>query len=130
MMRNAKCLLATRAGGLHGYIDHGVSGFCMDDLAADLPVYIRQLEDEPGRAETMGRAARQRYEQRFSLSIATSAFENVLPLILQRRRPARETKSPHRPLELNRGAFNPSLDSTSSVFNIWSTVSRNFSSSG
>ena len=78
MMRNAKCLLATRAGGLHGYIDHGVSGFCMDDLAADLPVYIRQLEDEPGRAETMGRAGRQRYEQRFSLSIATSAFENVL----------------------------------------------------
>ena len=50
----------------------------MDDLAADLPVYIRQLEEEPGRAETMGWAARQRYEQRFSLSIATSAFENVL----------------------------------------------------
>ena len=50
----------------------------MDDLAAELPVYIRQLEDEPGRAETMGRAGRQRYEQRFSLSIATSAFENVL----------------------------------------------------
>ena len=50
----------------------------MDDVAADLPACIRQLEEEPGRAEDMGRAARRRYEQRFSPSIATSAFENVL----------------------------------------------------
>ena len=95
MMRNAKCLLATRAGGLHGYIDHGVSGFCMDDLAAELPACIGQLEEEPGRAETMGRAARQRYEQRFSLSIATSAFENVLASVCSGAgRPEDEITSP------------------------------------
>jgi glycosyltransferase involved in cell wall biosynthesis len=77
-MRNAKCILATKAGGLHGYIEHRVSGYWMDAVAEDLPAYIQRLEEDPDRAETMGRAARQRYEQRFSLSIATSAFENVL----------------------------------------------------
>jgi glycosyltransferase involved in cell wall biosynthesis len=95
LMRNAKCLLATRVGGLQGYIDHGVSGYWMDDVAEDLSAYIRRLEEDPGLAETMGRAARQRYEQRFSLSIATSAFENVLASVCSGAgRPEDEIASP------------------------------------
>lgn len=78
LMRDAKCILATKNGGLQEYIDDGVSGYWINDLAHDLPRLIRRLEEEPGRAEGMGKAARQHYEERFSLTIAASAFENVL----------------------------------------------------
>jgi glycosyltransferase involved in cell wall biosynthesis len=78
LMRDGKCILATPAAGLQEYIEDGVSGYWIDDVARDLPGCIRRLEAQPGLAEAMGRAARERYEQRFSLSIASAAFENVL----------------------------------------------------
>ncbi|HMK21059.1 MAG TPA: hypothetical protein VK466_01920, partial [Terriglobales bacterium] len=78
LMRNAKCILATRTGGLEDYIEDGVSGYWIDDLGRDVPALIRKLENDPGGAEKMGRASRQRYEARFSLTLAASAFENVL----------------------------------------------------
>jgi len=78
LMRNAKCILATPGAGLQDYVEEGVSGFWMKDLSRDLPAYIRRLEEQPGLAEVMGRAGRERYERRFSLGVATAAFENVL----------------------------------------------------
>ncbi len=78
LMRDGKCLLATPAAGLREYIEDGVSGYWIDDVARDLPGCIRRLEAQPGLTEAMGRAARERYERRFSLSIASAAFENVL----------------------------------------------------
>ena len=66
------------SGGLQRYIDDGVSGYWIDDLATDLPRLIRLLEVDPARATGMGQAARHIYEQQFSLTIAASAFENVL----------------------------------------------------
>jgi glycosyltransferase involved in cell wall biosynthesis len=78
LMRNAKCVIATEAAGLREYVEHGVSGFMVNDLNQELPALIESLEAEPGRAAAMGRAARLRYEQHFSLTIAAEAFENVL----------------------------------------------------
>jgi glycosyltransferase involved in cell wall biosynthesis len=81
LMRNAKCILATRAGDLVEYIEDGVSGYWIDDVTRDLPAYVRQLDAEPGRAEKMGEAGRQRYAEHFSLTTAAAAFENVLATV-------------------------------------------------
>jgi len=78
LMRYAKCVIATRVAALREYIEDGISGFWLNDATADLPELIRRLEVESGLAETMGRAALRRYQEQFSLSIAMSAFENVL----------------------------------------------------
>jgi glycosyltransferase involved in cell wall biosynthesis len=78
LMRNAKCVLATDAAGLREYVEHGVSGFLVTDMRDEIPALVEFLEADPGRAEAMGRAARERYEQHFSLTVAAEAFENVL----------------------------------------------------
>jgi glycosyltransferase involved in cell wall biosynthesis len=78
LMRNSKCVIATDVRGLSEYIETGVSGFLMRNLAEELSPLIQWIEAEPGRADAMGRAGRQRYEQHFSLMIAAEAFENVL----------------------------------------------------
>lgn len=78
LMRNAKCVIATDAAGLREYVEHRVSGFLVSNVHEEIPSLIESLEAEPGRAEAMGRAARERYEQHFSLTIAAEAFENVL----------------------------------------------------
>jgi glycosyltransferase involved in cell wall biosynthesis len=78
LMRNAKCIIATDVEGLREYIEHGVSGYLMRDLTEELPALVQLLERDPGRAEAMGRAARERYEQHLSRDIAAAAFESVL----------------------------------------------------
>ena len=78
LMRNAKCIIATDVEGLREYVEHGVSGYLMRDLTGELPALVQLLERDPGRAEAMGRAARERYEQHFSRDIAAAAFESVL----------------------------------------------------
>jgi len=78
LMRNGKCIIATDVAGLREYVEHGVSGYLMNSLAEELPSLIESIEADPSRAETMGQAARERYEQHFSGSIAASAFQDVL----------------------------------------------------
>jgi glycosyltransferase involved in cell wall biosynthesis len=78
LMRNGKCVIATDVAGLREYIEHGVSGYLMRSLAEELPSFIQSLEADPSRAETMGQAARARYEQHFSQSVAACAFQDVL----------------------------------------------------
>jgi glycosyltransferase involved in cell wall biosynthesis len=78
LMRNAKCIIATDVEGLREYVEHGVSGYLMRNLARELPSLIQLLEAHPERAEAMGRAARERYERHFSRDIAAAAFESVL----------------------------------------------------
>jgi len=47
-MRNAKCILATRTGGLQQYIEDGVLGCWIDDLATDLPRLIWRTGKQSG----------------------------------------------------------------------------------
>jgi glycosyltransferase involved in cell wall biosynthesis len=53
----------------------------IDDVARDLPECVRQIEANPRRAKEMGEAGRRRYEERFSLTTAAEAFENVLATV-------------------------------------------------
>ena len=92
-MRNAKCILATRAGGLLEYVDNEVSGYWIDDMARDLPTCVRRFEADPGLADRMGQAARQRYEKHISLTTAAAAFENVLASVPLKGIPRQEEPS-------------------------------------
>jgi glycosyltransferase involved in cell wall biosynthesis len=78
LMRAAKCMIATDVAGVRDYVKDGVSGFLVQNLAAQLPTLIGELEGDLAQVEAMGRAARALYEQRFSKNIAASAFEQVL----------------------------------------------------
>lgn len=84
LMRNAKCILATRTGGLAEYIEDGVSGYWMDDVARDLPACVHRLEADTVLADKMGEAGRQRYTEHFSFTTAATAFENVLATVPMR----------------------------------------------
>ena len=81
LMRDARCILATRVGGLVEYIEYGVSGYWIGDVARDLPECVRRIEADPDLADKMGEAGRRRYEERFSLTTAAAAFENVLATV-------------------------------------------------
>ncbi|HST11072.1 MAG TPA: hypothetical protein VLL05_11905 [Terriglobales bacterium] len=74
--RNSQCVIASDAGALREYIDHGVSGFLLRSLA-ELPETIRKIEQE-ALAEPMGRAARQKYDQQFSRQVVADAFDELL----------------------------------------------------
>ncbi len=77
LMRNSKGVIATDAGALREYVDDGVSGFLLRDLAVQLPGVLEQMENN-SLAEMMGRASRARYEQRFSRRVAEAAFSELL----------------------------------------------------
>jgi len=77
LMRNSKCVIASDVGALREYIDEGVSGFLLRSLAEDLPGIIRRIEEEH-LAEPMGRAARAKYDKRFSRRVVAEAFEKLL----------------------------------------------------
>jgi glycosyltransferase involved in cell wall biosynthesis len=75
LMRNSKCVIASDVGSLREYIEEGVSGFLLQSLA-DLPDIIRRLE-ENDLAESMGRAARARYDDCFSRHVVADAFAKL-----------------------------------------------------
>jgi glycosyltransferase involved in cell wall biosynthesis len=76
LMRNSKCVIASDVGALREYVDHGISGFLLRDLA-QLSDTISRIEDE-ALAESMGRAARMKYEERYASRIVAGAFEELL----------------------------------------------------
>jgi glycosyltransferase involved in cell wall biosynthesis len=77
LMRYSKCVIASDVGALREYVDDGVSGFLLHSLAEEVPIIIRRLE-EAGVAESMGRAGRATYDERFSRRVAAEAFEKLL----------------------------------------------------
>jgi glycosyltransferase involved in cell wall biosynthesis len=77
LMRNAKCVIASDVGPLREYVEHGVSGYLLANLTEELPSIIRRIEEED-LAPALGRAARERYERRFSRAAAAEAFEDIL----------------------------------------------------
>jgi hypothetical protein len=77
LMRNAKCVIVNKAGALRGYVEHGVSGFVLSDVARELPAVIEEIESG-GVAAKMGLAARTTYERRFSRAAAVQALDEVL----------------------------------------------------
>jgi glycosyltransferase involved in cell wall biosynthesis len=77
VMRNSKSVIATDAGALREYVEDGVSGFLLRDLAVQLPGVLERMEST-SLAAAMGRASRARYEQRFSRHVVEAAFAELL----------------------------------------------------
>ena len=68
-MASARPLIATKVGGLPDIVEDGVTGLLIaPDDAGALAAAVKTLLDDPARAEAMGRAARRRWEERFSLA--------------------------------------------------------------
>jgi glycosyltransferase involved in cell wall biosynthesis len=78
LMRHGKCVIASNAGAIRDYIQPGVSGYLLNDLAAELPQVIASIEQDCGTAEALGKAARDRYEAYFSPAAVAQAFEDLL----------------------------------------------------
>jgi glycosyltransferase involved in cell wall biosynthesis len=67
-MAAGRPLIASRVGGLPDIVEDGVTGLLVPPAdPAALAAAIKSLLDEPERAELMGRAARERWEENFSL---------------------------------------------------------------
>ena len=67
-MAAARPLIATNVGGLPDIVEDGVTGLLIPPGdAAALGEAVTTLLNDPARAEEMGRAARQRWEEQFSL---------------------------------------------------------------
>jgi glycosyltransferase involved in cell wall biosynthesis len=78
LMRHGKCVIASDAGAIQDYIEHGVSGYLLSDLAAELPQVIASIERDSEAAEALGKTARDKYEAHFSPAAVAQAFEDLL----------------------------------------------------
>lgn len=74
-MAAGRPVVASRVGGLPDLVEHGVTGLLVPP--GDAPALARALEEALGRAEELGRAARARWEERFSLSPFYAATQGV-----------------------------------------------------
>ena len=77
-MAAARPLIATRVGGIPDLVEDGVTGLLIPPGdAGALAEAVKTLLDDPARAEAMGRAARERWEEHFSLAPFFSRTEAV-----------------------------------------------------
>lgn len=87
LMEAASCsvpAVATAVGGIPELIDHGVTGLLVAPGDADaLAAGLQQLLEDPARAAEMGRAARRRVQERFSLSRQIDALLSVWREVIQ-----------------------------------------------
>jgi glycosyltransferase involved in cell wall biosynthesis len=71
-------VVATRVGGIPELIDDGVTGLLVPPHDAPaLAIAIRRLLDDPALGDTLGSAARQCIEERYSFDRMVSAFESL-----------------------------------------------------
>jgi glycosyltransferase involved in cell wall biosynthesis len=78
LMRNAKCVIASDVGALREYVEPGVTGFLVGNMARELPGIIARLEADPHWAAEIGIRARERYDRDFSLNATSEAFRKLL----------------------------------------------------
>jgi glycosyltransferase involved in cell wall biosynthesis len=68
-MAAGRPLVASRVGGLPDLVEDGVTGLLVAPGDPDaLAAAVRSLLENPERAELMGRAARERWEEHYSLA--------------------------------------------------------------
>jgi glycosyltransferase involved in cell wall biosynthesis len=83
-MMMGKAIVATRTGSTIDYVEHGVTGLLVEPGDAErMRSAIRYLLAHPAEAETMGRAARLRFEERHTFEqFARSAYQ-ILRQVVQ-----------------------------------------------
>jgi len=79
-MAMAKPAILSRIGGADEMIRDGVEGYVLDldDLERELPKRLQLLQADPALREQLGRQARARVEERFSLSAMVDAFAGLI----------------------------------------------------
>jgi glycosyltransferase involved in cell wall biosynthesis len=84
-------VVASRAGGIPELIDSGVDGMLVEPNApAALATTVLDVMNQPALAASLGRAAAEKAERRFSLDRMVSSFEGLYLAKLQRRAVSRE----------------------------------------
>lgn len=98
-MAMGRALVATAVGGLPDIVSEGRTGLLVEPGNPQaLAAALERLMKEPGLAESLGRAGRERFQERFSLPRFASQTESLYADLLARARLASETNtqvSPH-----------------------------------
>lgn len=81
-MRNGKPVFASDFGSIRSYIEDGVSGCLVNDMARELPGIVARIERDPQMAERLGRSAHQLYQERFSPEAGAAALSRILNPLL------------------------------------------------
>jgi len=78
LMRNAKATIISDAGALREYVDEGVTGYRIRDVAGELPSLIARLEGNPEALRAAGKAARTKYLAGFSRGSLAQRLNGIL----------------------------------------------------
>ena len=90
-----KPVVASRIGAIAEMVEDGVTGLLFEPgQPADLAQKIRQLTDAPERVVQMGRAARARFEERFTADINYQQLMDIYALARYRRESRRTATGP------------------------------------
>jgi len=76
-MALARPVVAARVGGLVEVVEDGVTGLLVAPEAGALVASVQRLLDQPERLVEMGRAGRQRVEERFTLNRMLDGYEAI-----------------------------------------------------
>ncbi len=77
-MRKRKVVLTNSVDVVHDYLQDGVHGIVVDDIATDLPDAIRKLEASPDLFSTYADAAHDFYEQNFSRTVMQRRLTEIV----------------------------------------------------
>ncbi|MGI9418750.1 MAG: glycosyltransferase [Geminicoccaceae bacterium] len=80
-MRNGKIVIANDFRIMHDYVDDGIDGVLLNDLANELPETIRRIEEHPEMFAPIRQAALQRFERDYS----QDALERTMSDLVQGR---------------------------------------------
>jgi len=73
-------VIASHVGGLPEAIEHGKTGFLVDD--GDFATPVRRLLDDPALAQEMSRAGRERAEKEFSVNVMVEKTQQAYREVL------------------------------------------------
>ena len=86
-----KPVVASRIGAVAEMVEDGVTGFLFEPgRPDDLARKIRQLIEQPGRAAELGRAARERFESRFTADVNYQQLMDIYAFARRRRESRRQ----------------------------------------
>lgn len=77
-MRDAKAIIATDTAIIREYLEHGVSALLVKDNRQGIAEAIQTLEADSELRRKLGRAARQRYEQYFSVQVMKEQLARLI----------------------------------------------------
>lgn len=81
-MRQRTLVIASDFGSVRGYIEDGVSGYLVREMAGDLAAVVARVERDPAAAQLLAEAANRRYREHFSPEIGAAALSRIIASVL------------------------------------------------